>query len=327
MVRPAGRSAIAVACAVIAAFAWAAPRTFVSGAGNDANPCSLGAPCRSFSAAINAADAGGEVIALDTAGYGPFAINKSISIISPPGVVAAISNGVPVPGVFGSLAAVDINAGASDRILLRGLNVNIVGGDIAGVVIRSAGIVHIENATLTGSSSTSGGAHGILVQPASKVELFVKDSVVRSFVVGFKMNANLPSGVVAAVDRVRVEGSHFGIIAVNNVHAVMRDVVAAGNGQGFYATTTDLGLGAASLVLERCTASHNTNQGVEADPGSVFLAANITISNCAITHNGIGVLGGTLAPPAGARVHSRQNNTIRDNGTNVSGDIDVVTGL
>src|SRR5262245_17075337 len=63
-----------------------ANRTFVSGSGNDANPCSLPAPCRSFAGAITKTNAGGEIVVLDSAGYGSVTITKSISISAPDGI-------------------------------------------------------------------------------------------------------------------------------------------------------------------------------------------------------------------------------------------------
>jgi hypothetical protein len=311
-----------VAALSIAAFnvCWAAPRTFVSGTGNDANPCSISAPCRSFAVAINAADAGGEVIALDTAGYGPFAINKSISVISPPGVIAAISNGVGVPSAYGNSAAVDVNAGPSDRIVLRGLNVNIASGGTSGVVIRSAGVVHIENSALKGSGNTIGSGRAIFAYPASPLQLFIKDTNIRSFEFGVHL-LGLSAGVTASADRLRVQDTYFGVNAVYSVQAVMRDVIVTGNHNGFYAYA-NLVNGAASLQLERCTASHNTTWGVYADPNSAFFAANVTISNCLITNNNIGVQGSTLASGTGGFIHTRQNNTIRENSSNnVLGDL------
>src|SRR6266446_6592240 len=71
--------------------AFGAPRTFVSGLGNDANPGTLTSPKRSFASALTVTDAGGEIIVLDSAGYGPVTINKSVSIISPTGVYAGIT--------------------------------------------------------------------------------------------------------------------------------------------------------------------------------------------------------------------------------------------
>src|SRR5438876_3712916 len=80
--------------------ALAVPRVFVSGLGNDANPGSLTSPKRSFGSALTVTDAGGEIIVLDSAGYGPVTINKSVSIIAPPGVYAGVTvtsgNGITV---------------------------------------------------------------------------------------------------------------------------------------------------------------------------------------------------------------------------------------
>src|SRR5262245_17498237 len=67
------------------------PRTFVSALGNDSNPCTRVAPCRSFTRAISQANSGGEVVAIDSGSYEALAITKSISLIAPPGVYAGIS--------------------------------------------------------------------------------------------------------------------------------------------------------------------------------------------------------------------------------------------
>src|SRR5687768_18418355 len=84
-------------------------RTFVSGLGSDANPCTRTEPCRTFAAAIAQTQAGGEVVALDTAGYGPVTVTQAISLISPPGVYAGISTTVL------NTNAITIAAGANDR--------------------------------------------------------------------------------------------------------------------------------------------------------------------------------------------------------------------
>jgi hypothetical protein len=71
--------------------AFAARRTYVSVAGTDANVCTFAAPCRTFDRAVAMVDAGGEVIVLDSAGYGAATIGKAASIIAPAGVDAGIS--------------------------------------------------------------------------------------------------------------------------------------------------------------------------------------------------------------------------------------------
>src|SRR4030095_5898149 len=68
----------------------ASQRTFVASFGSDSNPCSLAAPCRGFQAAVDAVAAGGEVVTLDSGGFGTMIIGKAIQIIVPPGMHAAI---------------------------------------------------------------------------------------------------------------------------------------------------------------------------------------------------------------------------------------------
>ena len=65
-------------------------RSFVSGQGNDSNNCTLAAPCRTFAVAITRTNAGGEILVLNPAGYGAVTIDKSISIVSGPGVAVSI---------------------------------------------------------------------------------------------------------------------------------------------------------------------------------------------------------------------------------------------
>src|SRR5262250_3450376 len=96
-------------------------RTFVSGNGNDANPCSLSAPCRSFAGALAQTSPGGEIAVLDTAGYGAVTITQAVSIVNEEGVEAGIT--------VTSGSGITINAGASDVVNLRGLTIVGAGGN------------------------------------------------------------------------------------------------------------------------------------------------------------------------------------------------------
>jgi hypothetical protein len=101
-----------------------AQRTFVKSDGLDTNPCSLAAPCRSFAIAIAATTPGGEVIVLDSAGYGPVTITQSVSIIAPDGVYA----GVSVPSDDG--ITID---GSGIQVALEGLTINGTGSTANGI--------------------------------------------------------------------------------------------------------------------------------------------------------------------------------------------------
>ena len=79
-----------------------APTTYVATYGSDANSCSLGLPCRTFSGALAQTNAGGQIVVLDSGGYGAVKIDKSVSIVAPEGVYAGISvfsgKGVEITG-------------------------------------------------------------------------------------------------------------------------------------------------------------------------------------------------------------------------------------
>ena len=95
-------------------------RAFVSSTGNDANAatnCAQTAPCRTFAGAFPTVTAGGELIALDTAGYGPLTINKAITIAAVPGATAFV---VAATGTAGFT----VSAGAGDLVVLRNINFN-----------------------------------------------------------------------------------------------------------------------------------------------------------------------------------------------------------
>src|SRR5215475_9130307 len=101
-----------------------ASRTWVSGVGDDANPCSRTAPCKTFAGAISKTAAGGEIDALDPAGYGALTITKAITIDGGGGQVASVL----VAGTNGIV----VSAGASDVVILRNLRINGISGSGSG---------------------------------------------------------------------------------------------------------------------------------------------------------------------------------------------------
>src|SRR5881628_3714309 len=110
--------ALSVALLILAAVAPAhaqATRTWVSGVGDDVNPCSRTAPCKTFAGAISKTAAGGEISALDPGGFGAVTIIKSITI-SGDGTLA----GILAAGVNGII----VNAGASDDVIIRSISID-----------------------------------------------------------------------------------------------------------------------------------------------------------------------------------------------------------
>src|SRR5260370_13148444 len=90
-----------------------ATRTWVSGVGDDANPGSRTAPCKTFAGAIAKTAPGGEINVLDPGGFGALTITKSITIIG-----QSVESGVLVSGTNGIV----VNAGANDVVTLEGLD-------------------------------------------------------------------------------------------------------------------------------------------------------------------------------------------------------------
>jgi hypothetical protein len=145
-----------------------ATRTWVSGVGDDVNPCSRTAPCKTFAGAISKTAAGGEINCLDPAGYGSVTITKAITIYC--------------EGVVGSILAsgtngVNVNAAATDHIVLRGLDIEGAGTGLKGVNILQAASVVIEHCFIRDFNGASGA--GIFSNPSNfNSMLMIRDSVI-----------------------------------------------------------------------------------------------------------------------------------------------------
>jgi hypothetical protein len=156
---------------------WASPamaqatRTWVSGVGDDANPCSRTAPCKTFAGAISKTAAQGEINCLDSGGFGGVTITKAITIRCV-GVVA----GVLVAGTNG----ITINAGASDKVVLDGLDIQglgTVGNSTNGVNILQARDVFILNTKIQGFVA-AGSGNGVRVAGATQTRVTIQNSAI-----------------------------------------------------------------------------------------------------------------------------------------------------
>jgi hypothetical protein len=119
-----------------------ATRTWVSGVGDDANPCSRTFPCKTFAGAISKTAAGGEIDALDPGGFGALTITKAITIDGGGGQVAST--------LVSGTNAIVVAAGASDRVILRNLRFQGLGSGLDGIKVLSAKSVEIENCDISG---------------------------------------------------------------------------------------------------------------------------------------------------------------------------------
>ena len=156
--------ALAVLCLSVGYSATAsaqATRTWVSGVGDDANPCSRTAPCKTFAGAISKTAASGEISVLDPGGFGAVTITKSISIVADGNEGGILASGV---------AGITINAGTSDVVSISGLIIEGAGTGTNGIRILQAGSVYVTNTTIRGfKAGTAPAGRGISVETASAV--------------------------------------------------------------------------------------------------------------------------------------------------------------
>src|SRR5262245_3894176 len=112
-----------------------ATRTWVSGVGDDANPCSRTAPCKTFAGAISKTAVGGEIDALDPGGYGAVTITKAITIDGGGNLASILVSGTN---------GIVINAPASAVVTIRNISINGFGTGLNGIRFLSGGTLHIE---------------------------------------------------------------------------------------------------------------------------------------------------------------------------------------
>jgi len=145
------RSALRVSLviAVISAFASLAQaqatRTWVSGVGDDVNPCSRTAPCKTFAGAISKTALGGVINAIDSGGFGTVIITKSITIDGSgvlAGILAAMTNGISIN--------ITDPKDIAKAVRIRGLTIDGVGTGVQGINVIAANSVTIEDTVIDG---------------------------------------------------------------------------------------------------------------------------------------------------------------------------------
>jgi hypothetical protein len=268
-----------------------ATRTWVSGVGDDANPCSRTAPCKTFAGAISKTAPGGEINVLDPGGFGAVTITKSITISS-----EGFEAGVLVSGTNGIV----VSAASTDVIVLRGLDIEGLGTGLDGVKFLTGGALFVEKCTInhfTGSGINFSPGAG----SAAAAQLHVVDSIVRNNGNGILM---APSTVTAkgSISNVRLErNTNFGLKAQANTTVEASESIAANSTNGFWASGASV-----NVNLTGVQASNNTT-GVLTDTGGIARIAGSTISG-----NGTGVQNNAVAA-------SLKNNMIDGNATNTAG--------
>jgi Right handed beta helix region len=242
-----------------------ATRTWVSGVGDDANPCSRTAPCKTFAGAISKTATAGEINALDPGGFGAVTITKAMTIDGVTGLSGVLASGTN---------AIVVNAPSTDVVILRNLDINGVGGGLNGVLILGAGDVHVENCKIFGFT-----LRGIQDNRTSG-HLLVTDSVVSNNAqTGILALAGSASSLNVSLDRVQMHSNgNAGFAITNGTRAIVTHSSASSNTHGFYADSSSV------LDLEQSSAFGNVGTGINSQTG-----AEIRIFNTTISANGTGL--------------------------------------
>ena len=267
-----------------------ATRTWVSGVGDDVNPCSRTAPCKTFAGAISKTATNGEINCLDPAGYGTINITKSITIDC-----EDTQGSILASGVTGVIINITSAADTKKAVKIRGISINGAGSTInaSGIRVLSANTVTIEDGVIDGFQT-----HGISIETTSGTPKITVDRMSIRSVVGNGINTFVTGGTVnLSVSNSQVSATATGINLSSNTKAVVKDTVMANNSTGALAFQSD-------LTLMDCMISGNTT-GV-----SSLTGGNIRLFSNTITSNGTGLSSG------GGAILSGSNNLVDGNTTN-----------
>jgi hypothetical protein len=166
-----------------------ATRTWVSGLGDDANPCSRTAPCKTFAGAISKTAAGGEIDALDPAGYGARTITKAITI----------DGGGQIASLLGGANALTVAAGVNDVVIIRNLQINGVNTGTNGINFTAGAMLSVVNCSIDSFSQA-----GINVATSGASILNVTETTITNVANGIRLN---PTGgnLFGQVDRTTLQ--------------------------------------------------------------------------------------------------------------------------
>jgi hypothetical protein len=272
-------AAIAVASAL---FAFSAPahaqatRTWVSGVGNDADPCSRTAPCKTFAGAISKTAINGIINCIDSGAFGPVTITKSMTIDCHD-VFASILNASP-PDQPGTVTGVIINVGVDAKdpwrtVRLRNIDISGSGSGNVGISILAATAVILEDLEVTGN--VKDGISDKRAEDKGSM-LTIKNTVVANnggtgIGAGAQMNT-------LVLDNVQSNKNAYGLaLAKTNTATVARSVFANNTTAGVEADS------GGQLMLDSSLVSYN-GTGIAANGGAVaFTNSDIAFNATAIT--------------------------------------------
>ncbi|HEX8843965.1 MAG TPA: hypothetical protein VF791_04950 [Pyrinomonadaceae bacterium] len=278
-----------------------ATRTWVSGVGDDVNPCSRTAPCKTFAGAISKTLAGGEIDALDPGGFGTLTISKSITVdgTNGQGFGSTLNNGNINGFVINDSQSPTPN---TSTVRLRNLSINGAGttAGLNGIRFIAGKALHVENVTIDNQSSD-----GIVVATtaASIVhEVYMTNVTIRNAASDCIELSSVGAGslVLASIDGVSLSNSGNGLRAGANSRVHIRDAQVATMNAGGFGVSADTA--SAEVNVDNCMITNNPD-GVKTNGGTARVSRSVISGNT----NGLNNVSGTL---------KRFNNNMIDGNTN-----------
>lgn len=279
-----------------------ATRTWVSGVGDDANPCSRTAPCKTFAGAISKTAVNGEINCLDSGGFGAVTITKSITIKCEGvigGVLAAGTNGIIINDIASATPGTAI-------VTLSGLDLEGTATGINGISFTSGAALHVHKTQIRGFR---GGGSGINFAPSqADRELFVADSYITdngnsTTTGGINIRPTGTGSAKASINRTQIENNTVGIRvdggggSGGNKVLVRDSIIAGSTNNGVLSSGST---GPTIVHLENNGITGNST-GVQSDGANSF----VTISLNTVTENSLG-----LSPTAGGTLQTFGNNRV-----------------
>jgi hypothetical protein len=269
-----------------------ATRTWVSGVGDDVNPCSRTAPCKTFAGAISKTARGGEISVLDPGGFGTVTITKSITINGRGTLGGILAAGSPQ----GVLVNITDPADTAKAVILRDLDINGAGTGTNGIRFLAGNRLQIQRVSVNGFT----GAAVSVVGTSGARNVFISNSEFSENSRGVNVVPTAPATAKVSISNTEINAFDFGITALIAAARISaRNVTFTGASvAGVYA---EFG----KINLDSCLVQNN---GIGIDSQS---NASIRVSDTTISDNVTG-----LFANSGGAILSRSNNTLQDNDTN-----------
>src|ERR1700761_3325229 len=227
-----------------------ATRTWVSGVGDDANPCSRTAPCKTFAGAIVKTAVDGEINCLDPGGFGTVTITKSITIDCHE-IIGSINN----TSQNGGIVAFDNFTDAHKTVNIRNLMINgtgsgVVGISITGITNAAGSIVNIEDCLI--NSNYQNPASGIVDNRVRGAMTVTNTTIRNSGTAGISITGTTSGSLRAMITNTRVYNSNNGITIGANANVMLsRSVISDGAGTGVTVATSGL------MAVDSTVIAHN----------------------------------------------------------------------